>query len=245
MSPVARLLLVRHGQSVGNVADERARSAGAGRLDLDFRDADTPLSDDGAEQAASVGRYFAALPAEERPTVWLSSPYRRAADTAAAAVSSFAGDVTIVHDERLRERDLGILDGYTGAGIRERFPEEAERRDRIGKFYYRPPGGESWTDVVLRVRSVLADLRLHHPDEHVCVFAHQAVIMAFRYVLEGLDEESVLRIDRDDPLPNCSLTSYRRHGDELALEAYADTAAVRDADAPTTREEPTHDEETA
>ena len=58
-------------------------------------------------------------------------------------------------DERLRERDFGAFDGMTGAGIREQYPDEAKRRDLLGKFYYRPPGGESWADVALRVRSLL------------------------------------------------------------------------------------------
>ena len=44
----------------------------------------------------------------------------------------------------------------TRSGIREQYPEEAQRRDLLGKFYYRPPGGESWADVALRVRSLLA-----------------------------------------------------------------------------------------
>ena len=44
----------------------------------------------------------------------------------------------------------------TGAGIREQYPDEAQRRDLLGKFYYRPPGGESWADVALRIRSLLA-----------------------------------------------------------------------------------------
>ena len=52
-----------------------------------------------------------------------------------SAAGGAAGAPTLLTDERLRERDLGILDGYTGGGIRERYPEEAERRDRIGKFY--------------------------------------------------------------------------------------------------------------
>ena len=54
MTELDRLMLIRHGQSVGNVADDRARAARAHRLDLDHRDADTPLSDTGREQAAAL-----------------------------------------------------------------------------------------------------------------------------------------------------------------------------------------------
>lgn len=242
MTELSRLLLVRHGQSVGNVADDEARAAGAHRLNLDFRDADTPLSDAGSTQAAAVGRYLAGLTDELRPTVWLTSPYRRAADTAAAALGAAGGDAVLLTDERLRERDLGILDGFTGYGIRDRYPEEAERRDRIGKFYYRPPGGESWTDVLLRVRYLITDLRQQYAGERVCVFSHQAVIMSFRVALEEMAESDVLRVDREDPLPNCSVTTYGLVEGALALERYADTTAVEASEAPTTREEPTAQE---
>ena len=183
-----RLVLVRHGQSLGNVADAEARKAGEGRLAIDFRDADTPLSDLGTEQATALGAHLASLPEELRPEVILSSPYARARGTAETALQKAGLDHSLVLDERLRERDLGIFDGLTGDGIRAEYPEEAERRTKVGKFYYRPPGGESWCDVALRVRSVLADIRQEYADEHVWIFSHQAVIMSFRLVLEGLDE---------------------------------------------------------
>lgn len=227
MTELSRLLLVRHGQSIGNVAVDRARDTGAHELDLQHRDADTPLSEMGRAQGSAVGTWIADLPAERQPTIWLSSPYRRASDTATLAAEAAATQATVIFDERLRERDLGLLDGYTGRGIRHLYPEEARRRDSIGKFYYRPPGGESWTDVLLRVRHLLSDLRQLHPGERVCLFSHQAVIMCFRVALENLSEGDVLRIDRENPLPNCSVTSYAERADSgLVLEQYADTSAV-------------------
>ena len=237
MPALPRLLLARRGQSIGNVAAAEPRAAGAHRLDLDYRDADTPLSDTGLSQARAVGAWLRDLPEQERPTIWLPSPYRRALDTAATALEAAGVETPLRTDERLRERDLGILDGFTGRGIRDRHPDEAERRDRIGKFYYRPPGGESWTDVLLRVRYLITDLRQRYPGERVCLFSHQAVIMSFRVALEEMAEESVLRVDREDPLPNCSVTSYHSGPDGLELHRYADTTAVESGAAPTTREE--------
>jgi len=233
-----RLVLVRHGESVGNLADAAARAAGLGKLDLSYRDPDTPLSDNGVRQAQALGDHLASLPRGEWPDVVLSSPYVRARTTAEECLKRAGASHTLVIEERLRERDLGMLDGYTGKGIRELFPEEAARRDHVGKFYYRPPGGESWTDVALRIRSVLGDIRAEYPDGHVWVFTHQAVIMAFRLVLEGLEEHSLLTIDAEQPLPNCSLTSYNRDADGgLALEEYAATAHISESEATVTREE--------
>ena len=111
----------------------------------------------GLSQADALGRWFSSLTDDERPTLVLSSPFRRALHTAERTVRDTG--VEIIVDERLRERDLGLFDGLTGPGIRDGHAGEAERRARIGKFYYRPPQGESWAEVVLRVRSLLADLR--------------------------------------------------------------------------------------
>jgi broad specificity phosphatase PhoE len=230
-----QIRLVRHGQSVGNEADTAARESGAEELDLDHRDADVELSDTGRQQARSLADWLTGLDGDERPTVVISSPYRRAAETAREALRDL--DVPILLDERLRERDLGVLDGLTGRGIRARHPEEATRRKKLGKFYYQPPSGESWADVVLRVRSLLQDLRHGYDGERVWLFSHQAVIMGFRYVLEDLSEEEVLELDREVQIPNASITTYRRAGPLFELEKFADTTAVDRTDADVTRED--------
>ncbi len=226
------ITLVRHGESLGNRADEQAREAGAERLDLDERDADVELSGAGQEQAASVGAWLTDADGSWAPTVVLTSPFRRASATAHTAMER-AG-LEVVMDERLRERDLGLFDGMTGHGIRTRFPDEADRRKKVGKFYYQPPSGESWADVVLRVRSLLNDLRHGYDGERVWMFTHQAVIMSFRYALEGLSEQDLLDIDREIQIPNASFTRFDRAGDEFELGCFADTRGVDGEDAEVT-----------
>jgi broad specificity phosphatase PhoE len=236
---LAELVLVRHGESVGNLAAAEAGEKGLARLDLDYRDPDTPLSDNGVEQARALGRHLARLPHEERPEVVLGSPYVRASTTMEHALEGWEPSPRPVLDERLRERDLGLFDGMTGQGIEETYPEEAARRSAMGKFYYRPPGGESWTDVVLRVRGVLTDVRSEHAGQRVWVFTHQAVIMAFRYLLESLSEQELLRIDGSTPLGNCSLTTYRpARGGGLDLGVYGDVHHLEESEAEPTHEKP-------
>jgi broad specificity phosphatase PhoE len=229
------LVLVRHGESAGNLADAAARSRGADRLDLSARDADVELSETGQEQAAAVGAWLSGMAKEDLPALVVSSPYRRAADTARRAVEGTG--LEVVFDERLRERDLGLLDGLTSTGIKSLYPEEAERRKKLGKFYYAPPSGESWCDVALRVRSLLVDLREGYDGARVLLFTHQAVIMSFRYVLEGLDEQQLLEIDRSTPLANASVTTFRRSDSGLELVSFADTSVVDATSAETTHEE--------
>jgi len=228
------LVLVRHGHSAGNAADDAARESGAEVLDLTDRDADVELSDAGREQAEGLAAWLSGLGDDARPSRVVSSPYRRAAETAAIALGPLGLEPDV--DERLRERDLGILDGLTGAGIRSRHPEEAERRKKLGKFYYQPPSGESWADVVLRVRSLLTDVREDCDGERLWLFTHQAVIMSFRYVLESLSEEQILQIDREVTIPNASVTRYRREGDRLELVEFADTSHLERSAADVTEE---------
>lgn len=230
---------MRHGESVGNLAATAAGDKGLARLDLDYRDPDTPLSDNGTEQAETLGGYLASLPPHARPEVVLGSPYVRAASTMQHALARLPDGPEPVLDERLRERDLGLFDGMTGQGIRRAYPEEAQRREAMGKFYYRPPGGESWTDVVLRVRGVLSDVRTSHAGRRVWVFTHQAVIMSFRYLLESLGERDVLEIDGSTPLGNCSLTVYRPgESGDLELLVYGAVDHLEASDAEVTQEEP-------
>ena len=231
----AELVLVRHGESVGNLADAEARERGAERLDLTARDADVELSDTGREQAEALRKWLAEADQADRPTVVLSSPYRRAAETAGCALGD--SGIEVIFDERLRERDLGVFDGLTGAGIRSAYPDETERRKKLGKFYYQPPSGESWADVVLRIRALLADLREGFDGERVWMFTHQAVIMSFRYVLEGLSEPELLEIDGSETLGNASMTRYRRGDKGYELLAFADTSAVDASEADVTHEE--------
>ena len=222
----AALWLLRHGQSEGNVERDAAEQRGADALDLHDRDMDVPLSALGERQADALGRWLADLPADRRPDVVVASPYRRALDTARRAVAAAGWPASIVRtDERLRERDLGVLDLLTIRGIDARFPDEAVRRRRLGKFYYRPPGGESWVDVALRLRSLRDTLALRHADRRVLLVSHEVPITMLRYLLEDLDEARALALARDDPLVNCGLTTYETGADGLLVPDLVNWAA--------------------
>jgi len=165
----------------------------------------------------------------------IASPYVRARQTAEIAVAA-SGLGTRVHlDERLRERELGVLDLLTTRGVAARFPLEAERRKRLGKFYHRPPGGESWVDVALRVRSLRDSLAREHLDRRVLLVTHEVVVVIWRYLIEDLDEQTTLAIARDHPLPNCSLTRYvRDDSDNLSIDLDAWTVPLEQSDVPVT-----------
>ena len=202
--------LVRHGQSAGNVARDAAEAAAGLLIDIAERDVDVPLSPLGIEQSHALGDWFATLPPERRPNVVLHSPYVRAAETARIIIERMGGpELMAIHaDERVREKEFGILDRLTTHGINHKYPDLYEQRQHVGKFYFRPPGGESWCDVILRLRSVLDTVSREFSGERVLIVGHQVTVNCFRYLFEHLDEASILQADRAEDVPNCSVTSY-------------------------------------
>ena len=248
----SRLWVVRHGESSGNVARDAAHAAGAARIDIPERDVDVPLSALGHRQARALGRWFASLPDDERPNLALASPYRRAVETAeeirgAGGLAPAAPRLLV--DERLREKEFGILDRLTRAGIEQLHPEQAVLRSDLGKFYHRPPGGESWCDVILRLRSALDTVSLHHDGRRVLLVAHQVVVLCLRYLLEDMTEGEILAVDGEGDVANCGVTEYvfspdARPGGGLALVRYNFVAPLEAQGAPVTSEPDANDAQT-
>ncbi|WP_433280919.1 histidine phosphatase family protein [Micromonospora sp. CA-244673] len=241
MAELAALWIVRHGESTANVAATAAEASGADLIELTHRDADVPLSPTGAEQARATGRWLAGLPEARRPDVAVVSPYLRAIQTAELALAGTG--VPASRDERLRDRELGILDGLTGHGVRRRYPDEAARRDRLGKFYYRPPGGESWTDVALRLRTLLGDLRRDHAGGRVLLFGHDALVFLLRYLVEGLTEAELMALTREHVIANCAVTGWSADaGGRLTPDVFNDVTHLHRQGARPTREDEVHAE---
>lgn len=207
-----RLWILRHGESAGNVAREAADKAGLSMIDIAHRDVDVDLSQLGEQQSEAVGRWFASMPESDRPEVIVCSPYWRAQRTAELirAQNGFHPDnVETILDERLREKEFGVLDRLTSAGIRALHPEQAEFRRLLGKFYHRPPAGESWCDVILRLRSAFDTISLHYGERRVLIVAHQVVVLCMRYLIENMTEAQILAIDAEGDVANCGVTEYR------------------------------------
>ncbi|MFE5408473.1 histidine phosphatase family protein [Microbacterium sp. NPDC056569] len=221
---VSEFWLVRHGESIGNVAATNAEIAGLEVIPLDERDADVPLSRTGRDQAAALGEWLDAR-GSAIDAYW-SSPYLRARETLTIALGAGGSDATFLIDERLRDRELGILDLLTRAGVAARHPEEMARRRHLGKFYHRPPGGESWADVALRLRSLLGEV-LPGPAERVMVVAHDAVVMLLLYILLPLREDELLSFADDHTVLNASVTRLVRSGSGWELVEFSEVGHLQ------------------
>jgi 2,3-bisphosphoglycerate-dependent phosphoglycerate mutase len=136
---------------------------------------DGELSPLGRRQAKDLGERRA----EEEIVAVFSSDLARAAETARIA---FGGrGLPIFLDWRLRECNYGMLNGTAVARL------EVERTKHVADPY---AGGESYLDVVARVRSFLHDLPARYADRRIVVIGHSATKWALDHLLEGtpLDE---------------------------------------------------------
>jgi len=161
------LVLVRHGQSELNAAGRLA-----GRLD-------TPLTELGVVQAKAMSASLADL---GEPVEVISSPLRRARDTAAAI------GLPVVVDERWIELDYGPYDGQLLGDV----PAEMWARWRSDASYT-PPGGESLAALGRRVREACEEL-LGDPDRLTVVVSHVSPIKAGVAWALGVGDEVAWRM---------------------------------------------------
>jgi probable phosphoglycerate mutase len=153
---VTTLHLVRHGESGWN-----ARGLVQGQT------YDVPLTARGREQALLVARQVAIL----GPTYVVTSDLLRAVQTTAAIER--ATGLVADEDTRLRERSYGEDEGRPCGEV-----------PALGDPDLVSPGGESFADVVTRVRGWLTDLRRARPDDVVVAVTHGDVIAAAVVCLE-------------------------------------------------------------
>ncbi len=211
------LWLVRHGESTANIARQKAESEKLYEIDFPEREPDVRLSKFGRNQSAALGKWFAEQ--TEKPDLIYASPYLRTIETTKIIQQTAQlENVKIQLDERLRERELGIFDRRTKLGAMEKYAEECAKRELLGKFYHRPPDGESWVDVILRLRSFIETDLSKLKDEKVLIVTHEVVIHCFRYILENLTEAEILAIDAARDVGNCAITSYEFEGVNCALK---------------------------
>ena len=176
---MARLFLVRHGETTANVLQQ---------LDTALPGAD--LTDFGARQ----GIRFGLNNPLGSPAVLLSSQARRARQTAELIGSAWDLDTTPIDD--VHEVQVGDLEGRSDRAAHEAFRDVVHAWHR-GDLDARMPGGESLEmlrDRYVPVLDRLADENLRAPEPRdVFVVSHGAAIRLIAAHLAGVDPEFAMR----------------------------------------------------
>lgn len=196
-----RLLLVRHGETLGNV--ERK-----------LQGAEDPLTERGRQQAREISAHLSG----RRDIVALyTSPFVRAFETAQAIGEALR--LEPVSRDGLAEADVGLASGYGFEEWAEQFPEEAEKFRTQGMDYAWPEG-ESGHDVSARAAAELDRILAEHPEasDVVVVVSHGGTLawIISHLLGEPGDEwpHKHMRLD------NCSITEVDVQGDGPASFLY-------------------------
>ncbi|MFD6028390.1 histidine phosphatase family protein [Streptomyces griseoluteus] len=166
MARPRRIVLVRHGESVGNVDDSVYEREPDHAL---------ALTDRGWEQAEETGRHLREIFGDERVSVYVS-PYRRTHET----LDAFRLDPELIRvreEPRLREQDWGNWQERDDVKLQKAY------RDAYGHFFFRFPQGESGADVYDRVGGFLESLfrSFEEPDHppNVLLVTHGLAMRLF------------------------------------------------------------------
>lgn len=227
MSMPYDLILVRHGESVGNVAMHAERSGDSSMFTDEFTT--TPghrwaITSTGIAQATVAGRWLReGLQDEGHFSRYYASPYLRTRQTAGHLnlfrYTRFENGKLInpssaqwMLNRALRERDWGSIGTVSRAEFESR-PEFAlsARQRRFDPLYWTPPGGESIAHVAEnRVRNILDTLHREAGSGRVLAVTHGETMQAFRLVLERLSDEEFECMDADKTqrLANCAVLHY-------------------------------------
>jgi broad specificity phosphatase PhoE len=160
---MARLILIRHGESEGN------------RDRVFTLTPSVPLTDRGREQVRAAAAWIADRYAPQRI---VASPFVRARQTAEELAGILAVPVEIEHD--LRERSYGDLAGQPYSVLQTRTDF-----DPSAYWLWRPPGGETLVEVAERAGAVLDRLAAKAPEADIVVVSHGATMMGLWWHVTG------------------------------------------------------------
>lgn len=191
------LVLVRHGESEGNIANKRSRAGDNRDFTPDFlnrHSAKLRLTEKGKEQAKAAGKWLRDnnLTRFDRHYV---SEYTRALETAALLDLP---DAQWYMDFQLRERDHGRVDIVSDEVRRTQFAEYLAQRKR--HLFYAPwPDGESMAEACDRLRNnIIGTLHRELADKQVIIVSHGDIMRAFRVILERMPADVYHTVDGED-----------------------------------------------
>lgn len=212
MAMPLHLVLVRHGESVGNAAIRDAR-AGFPTPPADEQHSSRLwlLNATGEKQAEDTGAWLRDN-GLDRFDRYYCSPYVRAMQT--AALLGLPGASWWL-EPLLRERDRGYEYVANREELSDAFPHSA-RGKKQDIFLWRPTAGESIADVDQRLRGVLSTLARELDGKRVLCVTHEDAMDALRFRLEKMTvAEWIDHNQRSvEPISNAAVLQYSRQNPE-------------------------------
>jgi len=214
MAMPLNFILVRHGESEGNVAGKRSKKGDHSDFTSEYRARHSSkwrLTDKGVEQAKAAGAWLHANGLGGQYFRYYVSSYLRAMETAYHLQLADA-DWRIL--EILRERDWGELDTMTVAERQEVFAHNLAMRE-ADRYFWRTPNGESMADMVIRLYPFFDQLHRECANVPIvgCV-CHGEVMWAIRcrleYILPDRFNELDLSTKPFDQIHNGQILHYTR-----------------------------------
>ncbi|MEP6635936.1 MAG: histidine phosphatase family protein [Acidobacteriota bacterium] len=203
MPVTTHILLVRHGQSLGNA---EGRFGGH---------TDTPLSPLGRKQSEATAQALAA----ERVDAVYSSDLARSTETA-APLAKLIG-LKVNPTDAFRERSVGVMEGLTFAEAAAKYPEQYAallRRD----FEHVLAGGESYRQTLDRAARKLDEILVQHKGGRVVVFTHTGTICILAlHIMGALDSPRLKAVWIHSS--NCGVSRF-----DLRDDDYVRVAKVND-----------------
>ncbi|BCS89041.1 histidine phosphatase family protein [Pseudodesulfovibrio sediminis] len=139
----------------------------------------------------------------------LTSTLDRARET--GAILNEVLGLPVYEDARLSEQEWGEWTGLTKTELKKL--HKLVRKQESKGFDFRPPGGESRNELLMRACDALLEFPEDHDEESVLVVTHNGVLRALAYALTGLD---YLPQDRN-PLVEYRLHRFLCMDNELAV----------------------------
>jgi len=154
-------MLVRHGEGRANVGGVIAGLSGC-----------EGLTELGRRQVRALNARWAQTGFQ--PDVLVSSPVRRARETAEILAASMPG-LGVVEDCALCEMHNGEADGLTWQDYDAKYGRFNVIAEPSRPF---APGAESWADVMARVRKCMEELAAQHISKTAVVVTHSGFVIA-------------------------------------------------------------------
>jgi broad specificity phosphatase PhoE len=173
-----RLLIVRHGATANNLAAQFT-----GQLDV-------PLSVLGERQAQALATALA----DERFDALISSDLVRARATLAPLAELLERPVRL--DPALREIDVGVWEGQSGADVRANYPGAIERWESSES--YAPEGGETVAVFRERIVDAFERSRREFAEGSVLWMTHGGVLGVLLCHVLGMDIQRRWQFRRDN-----------------------------------------------